>query len=41
MSEKKSFTGWAERPVWERALLVVLILGVLVFFLTLYSQRGG
>lgn len=25
MSDKKSFTGWVERPVWERTLLVLLI----------------
>ena len=25
MTEKKSFTGWVERPIWERTLLVVLI----------------
>lgn len=41
MSERKSFTGWVERPVWERTALVLLILGVLVFFLTLYSVRSG
>lgn len=40
MSEKKSFTGWMERPVWERAALVVLILFCVVGVLALLGNRG-
>lgn len=36
--EKKSFTGWMERPVWERTALVLLILFCIVGVLALASQ---
>ena len=40
MAEKKSFTGWVERPAWERAALVLLIFGALVVFLVVLGQRS-
>jgi hypothetical protein len=39
MSEKKSFTGWVERPLWERTVLVLLILFCIVGALAVAGQR--
>lgn len=37
-NEKKSFTGWMERPVWERAALVILIVAAALFLLVLLTR---
>lgn len=40
MTEKKSFTGWMERPAWERTALVLLIVFCVIGFLVVLAQRG-
>jgi hypothetical protein len=39
-NEKKSFTGWMERPAWERTLLVLLILACVIGLLVAFTQGG-
>lgn len=39
-SEKKSFTGWVERPLWERITLVLLIVFIIVG-IAMVSGQGG
>lgn len=39
MTEKKSFTGWVERPLWERAMLAVLITACVIGLLIVLAQR--
>lgn len=39
-NDKKSFTGWMERPVWERAVLAILIVTIaIVVFILLARNR--
>lgn len=40
MSERKSFTGWVERPAWERTILVLLIVAAFLFLLYWISNGG-